>query len=350
MKIALINDTHFGVKNSSELFLNYQFRFFNELFFPYCRENGIKKIIHLGDFYEHRKYVGIRTLNRVREDFIKQLSDLGMTMDIIPGNHDVFYKNTNALNALEESLAFYGDMIRLVMQPTEIEYDGLRFAMLPWISTESMKKSLAFIKDVSAPIMLAHLELQGFEMMKGAPVISHGLSASLFNKFESVFTGHYHTKSTQGNIHYLGTQYELTWADADDPKFFHIFDTQTRELLPVRNSIRMFHKIFYDDNPKQSIPDIKNAFVKIFITSKKDESKFDSFLRKINKGEPFDVKLIESYDGFSGSAIDDENISLEDTGSLLSSYVDAIDTSLDKERIKTVLHELYVEAQSLDVL
>lgn len=350
MEIALINDTHFGVKNASDIFLNYQERFFTEIFFPYCIERKIKHIIHLGDFYEHRKYVGIKTLSKTRQFFIEKLREYGMTMDIIPGNHDVYFRNTNTLNALDESLRHFSDVIRIYMEPTVVKYGTLSIGMLPWMTTDNYTECIDFIKTANAPILAAHLELSGFEMMKGAPAMSHGLDASLFGRYEMVLTGHYHTKSTKGNIHYLGTQYELTWADCNDPKFFHTIDTKTRELNQIRNPNCLYHKIIYSDNPRQHLPDIKGCFVKVIVTSKKDSTKFDSFIDRVQKQDPFDFKIIESYGDFAGSAIDDSDISLVDTATLLNSYVDAIETDLDKDRIKTVLHELYTEAQNSDSL
>ena len=49
MKIALLNDTHFGCRNDSPAFMKYQNRFYEELFFPYLVYNNITTLIHLGD-------------------------------------------------------------------------------------------------------------------------------------------------------------------------------------------------------------------------------------------------------------------------------------------------------------
>jgi DNA repair exonuclease SbcCD nuclease subunit len=271
-------------------------------------------------------------------------------MDIIPGNHDVFFKTTNELNALEESLSSFSDVITLNMKAVVKEYDGCPIALLPWITNDNYVDSIEFIKKAPASIMCAHLELSGFEMMKGAPVQSHGFDASLFSKYEYVFTGHYHTKSTRNNIHYFGTQFELSWADCNDPKYFHIFDTSTRKLEQVRNPLTLFNKIYYRDNPKAVLPDITGTFVKVIVSSKKDPKKFDSFLDRIQNLSPFDLKIIESTDEFLGNSIDDDNISLVDTPTLLNSYVDAIETELDKDRIKSRLHDLYLEAQTMDAV
>ena len=99
MKVAVLNDTHCGIRNSAEIFLDNSAKFYAEVFFPYCEENKIEQILHLGDYYDHRKFVNFKALNHNRKHFLKPLRDRGMKMDIIPGNHDTYYKNTNNLNS-----------------------------------------------------------------------------------------------------------------------------------------------------------------------------------------------------------------------------------------------------------
>lgn len=349
MKIAIINDTHFGVKNGSDIFTDYQQSFFDELFFPYCIKNKITHVLHLGDFYEHRKYINIKVLKRTREFFLNRLRENNIKMDIIPGNHDVYFKSTNDVCSLGETLAAFQDVLTIHMNPIVKDYDGLPIALLPWITQDNYTKSIDFIKNAKANFIAAHLELSGFEMMKGAPVMSHGLNADLFSAYEKVFTGHYHTKSTKGNIHYFGTQYELSWSDANDPKYFHVFDTADREITQIRNERTLFRRIFYNDAAPK-VESVKGCFVKVVVTSKKNTKKFDAFIDKLTQQEPFDLKIIDSFGEFHGESVSDESLDLLDTASLLNSYVEAIDTDLDKDRIKNRLHELYLEAQQSDAI
>ena len=102
------------------------------------------------------------------------------------------------------------------------------------------------LKLTEATICMGHFEIEGFQMYRGAP--SHdGLEPKMFDKFDMVFSGHYHHKSSRKNIHYLGNPYELTWQDYDDPRGCHIFDLKTHELEFIQNPNRMFIKIVYDD-------------------------------------------------------------------------------------------------------
>ena len=352
MKIAIINDTHIGVRNGSDIFMDYMDKFFTEVFFPYCQLYNIKRILHLGDYFDHRKYINIKVLNRNYTSFVSKLDEYDMTMDIIPGNHDVYYKNTNKINSLEEILGGY-DRINIHMNPIDIEYGNTQIGLLPWISNENYNECMDFIASSKSPILASHLELNGFKMMKGGAVADHGMDPSLFKRYEMVLSGHYHTKSEDQNIHYLGSQYELTWADAGDPKHFHILDTDNRELMPIRNEYSLFRRIRYDDTnelPSISKKDIEGSFVKVVVVKKKDLYGFDRFIDKIQSCAPFDIKIVENFDEYSGENVDNDKISTVDTPTLLNTYVDSIETDLDKEKLKKLLYDLYIDAKDLEAI
>jgi DNA repair exonuclease SbcCD nuclease subunit len=353
MKVAILNDTHCGVRNSSDIFLNYQERFYSEIFFPYLKEHNIKNILHLGDYYEHRKFVNFKALNQNRKVFLEPLRDNGITMDIIPGNHDVFYKNTNELCSLKELLGYFTTNVNIIMKPTVLDYDGLGVAVVPWINNANYKEYTDFIANCKAPMLGAHLELLGFDMYKGMPN-PHGMTADLFKRFEMVMSGHFHTKSNKGNVHYLGSQMEFTWSDVDDPKFFHILDTETREITPVRNPITMFEKIVYNDEKIDynsiDVEQYRHKFIKVLVVNKTDLYQFDKFIDRLQNIELHELKIAENFEEFVGSSVDDDKVSLEDTKDLLDTYVDAVETDLDKDNIKMKLRELYTEAQNIEVV
>ncbi len=353
MKVAILNDTHCGVRNSSDIFIEYQRRFYADVFFPYLKEHGITNILHLGDYYEHRKFVNFKALHANRKHFLEPMRDLGITMDIIPGNHDVFYKNTNDLCSLKELLGHFTSHVNIVMKPTVLDYGGLGVAVVPWINNQNYVEYTDFISKCKAPILGAHLELVGFDMHKGMPN-PHGMSPSLFSRFEMVLSGHFHTKSSQGNIHYLGSQMEFTWNDVDDPKYFHVLDTDTRELTPVRNPHTIFKKYMYNDEKavynSVDMSQFENKFVKLVVVNKTDLYQFDRFVDKLQDVDTHELKIAESFDEYRGENVEDESISLEDTKDLLDTYVEAVDTDLDKDNIKLRLRELYTEAQNLEVV
>jgi hypothetical protein len=352
MKIAILNDTHCGVRNSSEIFLNNSAEFYDNVFFPYCVENGIKQVVHLGDYYDHRKFINFKALNHNRKHFLNKLRENKMLMDIIPGNHDTFYKNTNDLNSLKELLGYFMNEIHIIMQPTVMTYGNLKLALLPWINAENYEESVNFVKNCKADILGGHLELNGFDLMRGVKH-THGMDHKIFSKFEMVLTGHFHTKSNKDNIHYLGSQLEFTWSDAHDNKYFHVLDTDTRELTAIHNPYTLFEKIYYDDtktdynNFDTAVCD--NKFVKVIVSNKTDMFTFDRFIDRIQNQKIHELKIAENFSEFIGENVADEEVSLDDTSTLLDTYVESVDTELDKERLKIGMRTLLDEAGALEI-
>lgn len=353
MKIAFLNDTHCGIRNSSSIFLDNAELFYSDVFFPYLIENDIKQIVHLGDYFDNRKFINFQSLNRNRKMFLEKLREYGIKMDIILGNHDTYYKNTNDLNSLKELLGHYMDEVNIIHEPTTMNYDGLEIGLVPWINPENEADSIKFIEETPARYLGGHFEIVGFEMIKGVEC-AHGFDSALFDRFHHVYSGHFHVKSSKSNIHYLGSQLEFFWGDAHNNKYFHVLDTKTEELLPVQNPHTLFHRIYYDDANEDytdyDLSQIENKFVKVVVLTKKDLFTFDRFIDRIQSCKIHELKIQEDFTEFVGERVDDENVLLEDTGTLLNSYVDGVQTELDKDRIKAEMYKLMTEAQTLEIL
>ena len=351
MKIAILTDTHCGIRNSSEVFLDNAEDFYTNIFFPECEKHGIKQIVHLGDYYDHRKFVNFKALNQNRRVFLDQLRKNNMTMDIIPGNHDTYYKNTNELNALKECLGHYMNEIHIVMEPTVMQYGSLSMGLLPWICADNYEQSMNFIRDCKADWLGAHLELANFEMGRG--IMAHsGMDPKLFKKFEQVLSGHYHTASQKDNIWYLGNPMEFYWSDAHDPKYFHILDTETRQIEKIRNNYTLFEKIVYNDKKidyNNYNKNLSKKFVKVVVAEKTDPFTFDRFIDNIQNQDIYELKIAENFSEFMGENVNDDEVNFEDTTEIVDSYIEAVDTDLDKDKIKIQMRELMTEAQALEI-
>lgn len=122
MKIGLVTDTHFGIRNDSVNFLDYFEKFYSKHFFPHLKEQGIDTIIHLGDIVDRRKYINYVTLRRMKEMFIDKCTEEGIELHVIVGNHDVPYKNTNDVNSMRE--LFDKSNVNYYSEPTDLKFDG----------------------------------------------------------------------------------------------------------------------------------------------------------------------------------------------------------------------------------
>ena len=178
----------------------------------------------------------------------------------------------------------------------------------------------------------------------------HGLEINQFNRFEKVISGHFHRKSDNGTIYYLGTQYEITWSDYRCPKGFHIFDTDTRELTRISNPIRMFRKIVYNDKKenylKKDISEFNNTHIKVIVEEKTDVNQFNDFLDRLhNDISTYEVNVIE--DSYNINSTADVNVldQGEDTKTFLENYINSLDTELDKSKLVAHMREFYNEVQ-----
>jgi len=346
MKIAIITDTHFGVRNDSSDFLDYFIKFYDEVFFPTLKKLGIKTILHLGDVVDRRKFISYVTLRRMRENFINRMQ--GYEVHVLVGNHDIPYKNTNDINAMQE-LFSGNDGIKLYTDPAEVTIGGCEMLFLPWINQENYQASVGLMNSTKAQIAMGHLEVKGFDMYRGMP--SHeGFEPATFDKFDVVCSGHYHHMSRKGNIYYLGAPYEMIWSDCNDPRGFHIFDTETRDFEFVQNPFTIFKKVWYDDEGKStekvldSAPDVAGKYVKVIVQGKTNPYLFDLFMGKLYSTSPIDVSIVEDHRNMD-SISDDELLSeAEDTLTILSKYIQALEIGVDKGNLEKLMRGLYSEA------
>ena len=354
MKIALITDTHWGVRNDNIAFMDNSKRFLDEVFFPYLDNNNVRTVVHLGDLVDRRKYINIRTASRLRQDFLEPLANGEYDVHFIAGNHDTYFKNTNSVNALQELVVDKYPFKVYDQLPREVEFDGTIILMLPWICDENRQLCLDKIRSTPAQIVMGHLELAGFEMYRGS-MVSHGDDRKLFDRFDMVISGHYHHRSSDGSIHYLGSHAEFTWSDYDDCKGFHILDTETRELTFIENPYRMFAKVWYDDTPEGTknagvdIDSLKGMNVKVIVTNKTDPYRFDMFINQIEKVGALSMQVVDDHLNLHMEEDTDIVNEAESTLQIFKNHIDQITTkNIDKKKLELTITELYQEALTVE--
>lgn len=353
MKVVVITDTHWGVRNDAVVFHDYFKKFLDNVFFPYLDEHDIKEVVHLGDLVDRRKYINYLTLHRLKSDFLSPLFSRDVSLTVLLGNHDIAYKNTNEINALDELFSEFSNRMHVIRNAEHVALGDTEVLMIPWINQENEEHSMNLIKRTNAQIAMGHLELAGFEQERGS-VALHGQSATVFDKFDIVLSGHYHHKSTNGTVFYLGAPYQMTWSDYDDPKGFHVFDTETRELEFIENPFIMFEKFFYDDTDLTSseIVDLdlskyKNTYVKIVVQVKNNPYIFDTIIGKFEEAGVFDLKIVDDH--LNLHLEDDSDIvdEAEDTPTMLKKTIEALKTPF-RNRLTSYTQTLYNEALSME--
>lgn len=343
MKIAIICDTHFGARNDNELFLDHFLNFFENQFFPYVRENNIDTIIHLGDFFDRRKYVNVNTLNQVRKRFLSQIE--GLKFHCILGNHDTYFRSTNEVNSLKEILGDRYPSFILHEEPATLDLAGLSVALVPWINKKNREEFLSFVKTCKASILMGHFEINGYEVIPGLK-FRDGLDARLFRRFDAVYSGHFHAKQSKENIHYFGTPYQITFSDATLKKGFHVLDTETGEFEFIENKDRMFHVFVYDENEELDKDEFRNKYVKIMVDRRFGRSNkgFDVLIDELNSLPVANLTVVELEDEKEEN---EEKIDLQkDTLTIISEEIDRMGIN-NPEKLKRIINELYVESLNI---
>ena len=343
MKVAIITDQHFGCRKNSKLFHDYFLKFYNDIFFPTLQKEGITTIINMGDTFDSRKGVDFATLTWAKDNYFDRLKDMGITVHTIVGNHDIYYKNTNDINAIDLLLREY-DNIPIYQETTSIEVGGLNVLLVPWINSENKERSVGLIKKSKAPVCMGHLELNGFRATPGH-MMEHGMEWDIFKKFKKTYSGHYHCRSNQENIYYLGNPYEMFWNDVNDEnRGFHLFDTETLEHTPINNPYRLHKIIYYNDQDHQLFDarELENKIVKVVVRRKSDQVKFEKFIDKLYSVNVAELKIVENF-GLH-QADDFEAFESEDTISILNRYIEEAEVDLDKSIVQKIIQDIYQRA------
>lgn len=348
MKIGIITDTHFCYRRSNKDFHDYFEKFYSNIFHPTLEARGINCVVHMGDAFDNRKGVDYWGLEWAQRVFYDRLSEKNIKLYQICGNHDSEKKSTNKFNSIDTLLREYKNVIR-VTEPKEYIIDELNCLFIPWICKDNQEKTFEMIQNSTAKVIFGHLELTGFTLFPGL-IQTHGMDSEKFQKFDRVFSGHYHTRSDDGRIFYLGNPYQLFWSDVDDSRGFHIFDTETYEIEFIKNPYNMFEKIHYSDTDYKTFDysSIENKIIKIVIQTKTNQSEYDRFINEILKYDIIDLKIVENND-LNDDLVELTSLDCEDTLTTLNKYVEQSDFKLKKDLILKILYDTYKEANELEV-
>ena len=345
MRIGLVTDTHWSARKSSRHLHDYFELFYKNIFFPALEEQGVEIVVHMGDAFDNRKSIDFWGLDWTRRVVLEPLRKYEVHM--IVGNHDIFLRNSTEINAPELLLKDYPN-IKTYSSPTNTKVGGIDMTFIPWICSENYDETLKVIKKSKAKIAMGHLELQGFRVNKHLIMEEHGLDPNIFTKFQKVFSGHYHTRSDNGSIFYLGNPYEMYWTDVNDTRGFHIFDTETLEHTPINNPYKLFYNIYYEDTPHQmfDVTEYANKIVKVIVRKKSKQKEFDKFIDKLYKVGIQDLKIVENFDIQENEdfVIDEE----ENTISILNRYIDESECNFDKNVIKGIFQDLYQQSCEIE--
>lgn len=344
--IALIGDLHIGHSKDNEWAED---NIYNSLkyFLDECKKLGVDTIIQLGDWFDTRKAITHRTMEFNRKKIIPLFKDFEVF--VIVGNHDLHMKHQILPNSPSELLRSYKNF-NIINEPTTIQFNSYKIDLIPWICQENEKDVFKFIKRSDSDFCIGHFELTGFYFYKGLK--SHGLKPDFLEKYTYVYSGHFHTISSNSNVLYLGTPYTITAGDSNDQRGIWIFNTKRysdaqHHLQFIKNPECFHHKVFLsEDNVLDlDVDAFKDKAVDLVVYNFQDKKKLDTILSKFEE-TCYQFKYQISYEAIENNdEIAETFDEVQKTMDLVKEEINKLEESEEqKELLLTLFNQLYTEA------
>ena len=267
-RIWFITDTHLGIKNSSNEWIDIMNEYFRDWFFPLIRKEYKEGdiLVHLGDWYDSRQSLSLKALNLgvwVAEEMSSIFKD---GIYVIAGNHDVWGKSSNEINSLK-SIKWIPNFT-ILEEPESATFGNKSVFMMPWRKDSDQERETL---DSLGPhdYLFCHTDIVGLKFNKYTRV-EHGTKEEDLNKFRRIYSGHIHYSQNQGNVRMLGSTYELTRSDMGNKKYILCLDLSTEKEKVYTNNFSPKYKKYafnyiLEKTPEELEPEFRNNFIDIFI-------------------------------------------------------------------------------------
>lgn len=206
-KLLQFTDCHFGARNNSDQH-NLDTLDFIDWFCEKAREEKPSHIAFLGDFFENRNAINVRTLNHATEG-CRRLNDLGIPIIFIVGNHDLYHRSNRKIfsTGVFENL----ENFHLINEPTELDKDWF---CAPFLFRDEYPLLAEQINGYN--YVLGHFEFRNFVVTGATKTLDHGPDAGLLPGPRFIFSGHFHKRQFNKNIVYIGNTFPSNYGDAGD--------------------------------------------------------------------------------------------------------------------------------------
>jgi DNA repair exonuclease SbcCD nuclease subunit len=347
-RVWFITDTHLGVRNNSNEWIDQTREYFFDWFFPLVRKNYQPGdvLIHLGDFFDSRQSINLKVLNlgiSIAEELSSIFTD---GVYVIVGNHDIFGKNTNEVNSLKSIKWVPG--INIFEDPVTLKLMDKNFFLMPWRKDHNAEtETLEYVEPHD--VLCCHADIRGLKFNKYVNVES-GADVTKFKKFTKVYSGHIHYSQKYENITMLGSPYELTRSDMDNPKSITVLNLEDMiEMVHINTFSPRFKKFYFGDilesTPDELEPKFRNNFVDIMIDPvmalKAPLSMLTDMIttQRFLKFHPYDP---DKSTTLTDQMVDSDSDTQFNVLDFIKAYVDSMDSDDDvKKKIITSLFKLH---------
>ncbi|AVO22924.1 recombination-related endonuclease [Erwinia phage vB_EamM-Bue1] len=365
MAIAKLGDLHIGSRQGSQFLRDFIKSYLIDYFIPEIVENEIKTVWQFGDFFDVRKFLYGADKHWIEYELVPVLRANGIRWFGLVGNHDISLSESNRLNWPSWLNSIAPDVFCYVSEPTTFIVEGKQVLVLPWINKENYDICVGAIQHSQAEYCFSHLELAGFKMYQSS-VCDHGqIDPALLSKFKRVDTGHFHTRSFEDNIQYLGTPYHLTWEDYKDGdnRGFFIDDLTDGGELFIKNDKNQtlfrvieyaFDKMGADVIDKWKDPawlqdelGLKGQIIKIVVNNRDNLKHYEAFCDAMKRVQCIDYNYIDNTVTVAGEKVTiTEEMITTDAIEIFKADINASQNIQRKDRVCKLAEFFYTSAQN----
>lgn len=222
-KALMWTDIHYGARNNSDQH-NQDNGDYIDWFIKHCKKEKPSHIFFLGDWFENRNQVSIKTLNYSQRD-ARKLNALGIPVIFIIGNHDLYLRGSRDIF----STNIFADLENFVIVSEPVYLDKAQeWLISPYLFKTEYPELAGAIN--SAKYVFGHFEFRNFVVTGADRVMDHGPDADAFSGPKYIFSGHFHKRQANKNIIYIGNTFPTNYGDAgDSERGLCIFDRTNGE-------------------------------------------------------------------------------------------------------------------------
>lgn len=257
----MISDTHFGLRNGSQEWVQIVRDYFYEFFIPLLKREKQDGdiLVHCGDVFDSRHSLNLLIMNDAINIF-EELSKI-MPIVIILGNHDLYRKNSNEVNSVK--VLKWMPNVKIIEEPEVINIGGKTFLFMPWRANH--QEEMDCINSNSADFLFCHTDIQGLKFNRKT-VIEEGLDLKNLSQFKKIYAGHIHYSQKKGNFRMLGCPYPMTRSDINNEKGVWCFNIDTEEEIYFENNFSpKFMRYNFEKLLDMEESDVKKLFKNNFI-------------------------------------------------------------------------------------
>lgn len=197
--------------------------------------------IHLGDLFDNRNYIPIDVIVEVQK-IVEEIAEI-LPFHLLIGNHDIFNKSTNDINAIRMYKHIPG--VTIYEKTEQVDFNGTKLLMMPWV--EHKNEQIALLRQYrDSDYVFCHSDLNGakLHMKSVAHKNRDKIELDEFVSFKHVYSAHIHIVQVAKNFTFVGSIYQMDRGDLGNQKGVFILDTDLNEDKFIPNMLSpIFEKL-----------------------------------------------------------------------------------------------------------